>query len=56
MDFMGTYRDIYRMIKKYVYMLSVMKECYEPLKHTFNLLLVGDREKRYSNLVPINCL
>ncbi|CAN6446403.1 unnamed protein product [Victoria cruziana] len=45
-DFMGTDRDLYRTIKKDVYMLSAVKECYDSLKHIVNLLVVGDREKR----------
>ncbi|XP_031477694.1 putative callose synthase 8 isoform X3 [Nymphaea colorata] len=45
-NFIGTDRDLYKTIKKDVYMLSAVKECYESLKHIFNLLVVGDREKR----------
>ncbi|GAV78689.1 Glucan_synthase domain-containing protein/FKS1_dom1 domain-containing protein [Cephalotus follicularis] len=45
-DFAGKDEILFRKIKKDKYMYCAVKECYESLKYIFEILVVGDLEKR----------
>lgn len=47
-DFDGKEMHLYKKLQKDKYMYYAVKECYDLLKNVLDIIIVGDREKRYT--------